>query len=244
MGMNDIIDRGKKYVMTPIGDVSESWDRIVAGKDIIKELIEELEKCSKQPDYNFSPGKVFIQPQPWKVEDEYTELLMAVETKHPGESRHDTALRYIREAERGRVTVAEHMGIMAAKIKDQFIAMEKPTPNQIKAVQRTLTMWRWLADDPSREKIDYFEYWPKDARPKDICYLCEEWRSCNDIISCPLAKPGFYCSDLMSPFAAWLETRGTARLRQHHAQNIVRTCEAWLEQYNIPYFKRYEPWQP
>jgi hypothetical protein len=29
----------------------------------------------------------------------YTELLMAVERKFPGESRHQTALRYIREAE-------------------------------------------------------------------------------------------------------------------------------------------------
>jgi len=30
---------------------------------------------------------------------EYHELLMAVVRKHPGETRHETALRYIREAE-------------------------------------------------------------------------------------------------------------------------------------------------
>ena len=30
----------------------------------------------------------------------YQELIMAVEKKYPGESRHATALRYIREAER------------------------------------------------------------------------------------------------------------------------------------------------
>lgn len=30
----------------------------------------------------------------------YFELLYAVESKHPGESRHETALRYIRQAER------------------------------------------------------------------------------------------------------------------------------------------------
>lgn len=29
----------------------------------------------------------------------YSELLMAVESKHPGETRHQTALRYIRETE-------------------------------------------------------------------------------------------------------------------------------------------------
>ena len=32
--------------------------------------------------------------------DRYQELLMAVERKHPGEARHQTALRYIQEAER------------------------------------------------------------------------------------------------------------------------------------------------
>jgi hypothetical protein len=31
--------------------------------------------------------------------DEYFELIMAVETKYPGETRHQTALRYIAEAE-------------------------------------------------------------------------------------------------------------------------------------------------
>ena len=32
---------------------------------------------------------------------EYYQLIMAVETKFPGETRHETALRYIREAEMG-----------------------------------------------------------------------------------------------------------------------------------------------
>lgn len=34
-----------------------------------------------------------------EVEGVYSELLMAVENKHPGETRHQTALRYIHEAE-------------------------------------------------------------------------------------------------------------------------------------------------
>ena len=34
------------------------------------------------------------------MKENYTELLMAVESKYPGETRHDTALRYIKEAER------------------------------------------------------------------------------------------------------------------------------------------------
>lgn len=31
------------------------------------------------------------------MKENYTELLMAVESKYPGETRHDTALRYIKE---------------------------------------------------------------------------------------------------------------------------------------------------
>jgi len=35
----------------------------------------------------------------------YGELLMAVESKFPGETRHETALRYIRAQEHGRTRV-------------------------------------------------------------------------------------------------------------------------------------------
>ena len=40
------------------------------------------------------------------VSVKYQELLYAVETKHPGETRHETALRYIRQAETPRDTKA------------------------------------------------------------------------------------------------------------------------------------------
>jgi hypothetical protein len=33
------------------------------------------------------------------IRDKYNELIMAVESKHEGETRHETALRYIRERE-------------------------------------------------------------------------------------------------------------------------------------------------
>jgi len=34
-------------------------------------------------------------------EEEYQELIMAVESKHSGETRHETALRYIQSCEKG-----------------------------------------------------------------------------------------------------------------------------------------------
>ena len=43
---------------------------------------------------------VQLEQQLIKVQASYSELIMAVEKKYPGESRHATALRYIQEAER------------------------------------------------------------------------------------------------------------------------------------------------
>jgi len=38
-------------------------------------------------------------PDPDDISDMYFELIYAVGNKHPGETRHQTALRYIRQAE-------------------------------------------------------------------------------------------------------------------------------------------------
>jgi len=38
----------------------------------------------------------------------YYQLMLAVESKYPGESRHDTALRYIREAEHREESSNQH----------------------------------------------------------------------------------------------------------------------------------------
>lgn len=43
------------------------------------------------------PERRFVQLE--EIEESYYELIMAVENKHPNESRHQTALRLIREAQ-------------------------------------------------------------------------------------------------------------------------------------------------
>jgi hypothetical protein len=40
-----------------------------------------------------------VEPEPCVWREKYNELLFAVERAYPGESRHETALRYIREKE-------------------------------------------------------------------------------------------------------------------------------------------------
>ena len=46
------------------------------------------------------------EPEPDAIAAKYNELLMAVWQKHPGETRHETALRYITQAEQ-RTTTAD-----------------------------------------------------------------------------------------------------------------------------------------
>ena len=50
---------------------------------------------------------------PKDYHDLYLELIYAVATKYPGESRHETALRYIREREQGGREVAASSGVSA-----------------------------------------------------------------------------------------------------------------------------------
>ena len=75
----------------------DHWD-IVYGThrafcDITNETLLDLEKIhEKCPLPNV--------PCEWRdVKEKYYELIMAVATKYPGESRHETALRYIKVAE-------------------------------------------------------------------------------------------------------------------------------------------------
>ena len=35
-------------------------------------------------------------------------------------------------------------------------------------------MWRWLAKNPHKEKIDYFEEKSIKETPENLCYACEE----------------------------------------------------------------------
>jgi hypothetical protein len=54
---------------------------------------------------DFRDGKVFVTAEPSQpvnaadAEEGYYELIMAVENKYPGETRHQTALRLIKEAQ-------------------------------------------------------------------------------------------------------------------------------------------------
>lgn len=63
--------------------------------------------------------------------DEANELLMAVERKFPGESRHQTALRYIREAES---RASQPSAPMEARRQEGFVALSDEIERQLNYV--------------------------------------------------------------------------------------------------------------
>lgn len=86
----------------------------------VEELTEnQLAEAIRQsmPDFvrNICADKQSVTYIPWKEAEKYKrlyyELLYAVETKNEGETRHETALRYIQESERcGDETSEEGIG--------------------------------------------------------------------------------------------------------------------------------------
>lgn len=57
--------------------------------------------------------------------EKYNELILAVETKYPNESRHETALRYIREAENKDNNVACKKESLVSKIKYALVRIKR-----------------------------------------------------------------------------------------------------------------------
>jgi len=100
----------------------------------IAELERRLEKMQQAGDYmvaeikeDWELGRISIDTktaaEAWerleteRTKDLYNELIMAVHTKFPNETRHETALRYIRQREMGVMTRSEEQSLKAALMK-------------------------------------------------------------------------------------------------------------------------------
>jgi hypothetical protein len=81
--------------------------------DKLNELIEEYrDACSNNHFYVEAKQAIIDYVEREKKEElllhnKYNNLIMAVASKYPNESRHDTALRYIKEAENIEATGAK-----------------------------------------------------------------------------------------------------------------------------------------
>lgn len=113
----------------------------------------------------------------------------------------------------------------------------KPLKKHINAVKKTIKMWEWLRDNPSKGKHDYFIKHNLSRRFTLVdCYLCFYWidrikgTGCH---GCPLSTKNHpTCGKIHSPFLRWGCTIQKAR-RVRNAQIIVDLCKEWLLKYNL-----------
>jgi hypothetical protein len=73
----------------------KEWDALCAFQDGIREQKTKLRAALEdQPDARKAGEEMVAE-----LQRKYNELIFAVGNKHPGETRHETALRYIQQAE-------------------------------------------------------------------------------------------------------------------------------------------------
>lgn len=113
--------------------------------------------------------------------------------------------------------------------------MNKPTQKQITAVKKTVIMWSWLRDHPTKNKDDYFDAHKRIKNiPRNECYLCECLGCRED--PCPLyvAKLNRGCCDDGQPFDLWTRAQITGRTKEatKQAQRLINQCERWLKKYD------------
>jgi DNA-binding FadR family transcriptional regulator len=84
-----------------------AYYRIKADKDAeltdLKERVRELEADLEGVQNSYKTGMelyLALKAENTVLRETYNELIMAVESKFPGETRHETALRYIQQGER------------------------------------------------------------------------------------------------------------------------------------------------
>ena len=105
----------------------------------------------------------------------------------------------------------------------------------INAVKKTIEMWEWLIDNPTKHKLGYLIQSRYRKWHQTECFLCGEWNNgiidCEDDDTvCPLDNDiGKQC-DHDSPFAGWcFVDQKAAKIR--NAQIIVDLCKDWLKKY-------------
>lgn len=113
------------------------------------------------------------------------------------------------------------------------------------AVEETVAMWIWLRDNPTKNKIDYFEKmeedYPNMPWPQYDCFLCEIWHNECFIPSkiagiphtpvftsnCPLSNKELHCDTGNDPYSLWDTDSNYHDPEQ--AQKIIDACNLWLQ---------------
>jgi hypothetical protein len=94
--------------------IKELYDKLIANQERVKELTNIIENgCQNEfAACPFIADKRSLELRVKELESKYSELIMEVQQKHPDESRHETARRYIHEREHRENSVArEALGV-------------------------------------------------------------------------------------------------------------------------------------
>lgn len=104
------------------------------------------------------------------------------------------------------------------------------------ALQKCSKMWHWLAENPKKEKWDYFkEHHLHSYVVSNGCYLCEQaMDGCDDCLLkdfWPKYKYGCLCEGETSPYVLWC--KGISR--DSNALAIAEAADEALKKLEVKY---------
>ena len=112
------------------------------------------------------------------------------------------------------------------------------TKKQITAVKKTITMWEWLRNNPTKTKYAYFIHKRINHKPQMNCYLCDEWivgLGEGLCFGCPLGTKKLDCGNSkVSPYHQWYYglDRDEYDETTKQSQRIINACKRWLKKYD------------
>lgn len=107
-----------------------------------------------------------------------------------------------------------------------------------KALEKTIEMWSWLAENPDKDKEDFFEFKNISNIPYSECYCCEFdgiWGNCRN---CPIINWNYdadnnmivvdRCTNSGSAYGIWRSAIVSTKTKQQAARRIAELAELEL----------------
>ena len=91
---------------------------------------------------------------------------------------------------------------------DRYIPCGQEELSELEAIDQSIELWKWLAEDGSRIK-DGWPGWRQRGYAKSLCPLCEYESQRQEVELkkscgyCPYNKRFGHCCDFGSPYRAW-----------------------------------------
>jgi len=111
-----------------------------------------------------------------------------------------------------------------------------------KALEKTIEMWSWLAENPDKDKEDFFEFKNISNIPYSECYCCEFdgiWGNCRN---CPIINWNYdadnnmvvvdRCTNSGSAYGIWRSAIVSTKTKQQAARRIAELAELELNKLN------------